>query len=365
MTIAGENTAETAILTFPACFPDSVVGFVADPNKADVRFVKYYLDTIKYEIKKITKGATQDNLSIDKLRSFDIPTPPVAVQQKIAGMLSAYDDLIDNNARRIATLEEMAQALYREWFVSFRFPGHENVPLVPSHLGNIRQGWNRLKLADVVAFHVGGGWGQDVDSEKYCNAAAVIRGTDIPGARHLRVDNCPTRYHTTTSIRSRRLIPNDLVFEVSGGSKGQPVGRCLFVSERLLRQFDDDLICASFCKLIRCDPELLEPEILYHYLLESYEDGTIERYEVQSTGIKNFKFNVFLESEFIAVPPKKIRARFTQVVRPLLDHVHLLGMKNENLRQTRDLLLPKLIAGQLEVEHLAIDVGEPVGSIVP
>jgi type I restriction enzyme S subunit len=141
MTIAGEHTAETAILSFKACFPDSIVGFVADPSKADVRFVKYYLDTMKQQLKSVSKGATQDNLSLDKLLSFDILTPPVTTQHKIAAILSAYDDLIENNTRRIAILEEMAQSLYREWFVHFHFPGHEKKRMVESELGLIPEGW--------------------------------------------------------------------------------------------------------------------------------------------------------------------------------------------------------------------------------
>src|SRR6266487_6967027 len=156
MTIAGENTAETAILSFKACFPDSIVGFIADPNKADVRFVKYYLDTIKQQLKNVSKGATQDNLSLDKLLSFDILTPPVTTQHKIATILSAYDDLIENNTRRIAILEEMAQSLYREWFVHFRFPGYEKKRLVESELGLIPEGWEVVKFTDNAEVLSGG-----------------------------------------------------------------------------------------------------------------------------------------------------------------------------------------------------------------
>jgi len=86
----------------------------------------------------------------------------------------------------------------------------------------------------------------------------------------------------------------------------------------------------------------------------------IEQYEVQSTGIKNFKFTVFLESESLAVPPAQVQANFVGHVRPILDAVHALGKKNEILRNTRDLMLPKLISGQLDVEELDIETGEPL-----
>ena len=89
ITNAGANTGESAILKFRACFPDSVIAFIADESKSDVRFVKYYLDTITQEIRAITRGATQENHSVDKLLTFDILTPPVFTQRKIASILSA------------------------------------------------------------------------------------------------------------------------------------------------------------------------------------------------------------------------------------------------------------------------------------
>jgi type I restriction enzyme S subunit len=268
--------------------------------------------------------------------------------------------LIENNTRRIAILEQMAQSIYWEWFVNFRFPGHQNVKLVDTPLGKIPEGWKVETIGSTLDFHIGGGWGQETANDEFTNPAFVIRGTDIPDARSLRVVDCPLRFHTDSNIRTRKLRPNDLIFEVSGGSKGQPVGRCLFVSERLLKRFDSDVICASFCKVIRANPAILVPEILYHFLAECYTDGTIEQYEVQSTGIKNFKFMVFLESESLVVPVAEVQKNFVGHIRPILDAVHAFGKKNETLRQTRDLLLPKLISGQLDVEDLDIDTGEPL-----
>ena len=113
ITIAA-NIADTAILAIPGCFPDSVIGFIADPSEADVRFIKYYIDLIKLDMQQVSHGTTQDNLSLDKLLRFDFVAPDVEEQQKIAAVLSAYDDLIENNLRRIKILEEMAQNLYRE-----------------------------------------------------------------------------------------------------------------------------------------------------------------------------------------------------------------------------------------------------------
>jgi type I restriction enzyme S subunit len=117
ITIAA-NIADTAILGIDACFPDSIIGFIADEAKADARFVKYLFDaTIQRRVQKFTQGAAQDNLSQEKLLSIEFVVPDVAEQTRIADILSAYDDLIENNQRRMALLEEAARQLYREWFV--------------------------------------------------------------------------------------------------------------------------------------------------------------------------------------------------------------------------------------------------------
>lgn len=149
ITIAA-NIADSAILGIAGCFPDSVVGFIADPDKADVRFIKYSVDTLKLRMQSISGGATQDNLSLDKLLTFDFRIPPLTVQRRIADVLSAYDHQIENNQRRIQILEAMVRALYREWFVEFRFPGHESVPRVTSTMGDIPIGWEARRLPDCV-----------------------------------------------------------------------------------------------------------------------------------------------------------------------------------------------------------------------
>ena len=142
ITIAA-NIADTAILGIDACFPDSVIGFNADPHQADARFVKYLFDaTIKRRAQQFSQGATQDNLSQEKLLSLEFNIPRVDEQTRIADILSTYDDLIENNRRRMALLEESARLLYREWFVRLRFPGHEHTRVTDG----VPEGWERMPL---------------------------------------------------------------------------------------------------------------------------------------------------------------------------------------------------------------------------
>lgn len=111
ITIAA-NIAETAILGIDACFPDSIIGFIPHEGIADVRFIKYFFDIFKERMQRIAVGAAQDNLSMEKLLSFKVPAPAYHIQKRLADILSAYDDLIENNLRRIQLLEEMARAQF-------------------------------------------------------------------------------------------------------------------------------------------------------------------------------------------------------------------------------------------------------------
>ena len=120
ITIAA-NIAETAILGMDACFPDSVIGFIADEDECDVRYVKYWFDVYKMRFQKVSKGAAQDNLSQTKLLSFTLDLPPVDQQREVADTLSLFDLHIENNQRRIALLDELLVDVFREWFCSSSF----------------------------------------------------------------------------------------------------------------------------------------------------------------------------------------------------------------------------------------------------
>ena len=152
ITIAA-NIADTSILKIKACFPDSVIGFIPEKEKADARFIKYLFDAmLKKRYKNFTQGAAQDNLSQGKLLSLKFPVPDFLTQKAIADTLSPYDDLIENSKRRIELLEESARQLYKEWFVRFRFPGHEHVKIIDG----VPEGWDSGVISDFYTTSSGG-----------------------------------------------------------------------------------------------------------------------------------------------------------------------------------------------------------------
>ncbi len=150
ITIAA-NIADTAILAIDACFPDSIMGFIPFKGISNVKFIKYAFDLLQRDCKQISQGTAQDNLSWQKLSTIKFPAPPIQVQDEIVSIISAYDDLIENNQKQIKLLEEAAQRLYKEWFIDLHFPGHENTPI---HDG-LPESWRKIRLAEIASIETG------------------------------------------------------------------------------------------------------------------------------------------------------------------------------------------------------------------
>ena len=339
------------------CFINQAMNAVIPNEKYDEDYVYYVLKYNLKQLKMFDSGTAsgRENVSKSAFSSININVLTKKDNQiKVGKILSNYDDLIENNNKRIKILEEMAQKIYKEWFVDFKFPGYETTTFKQTELGKIPSDWNSKPIGELLEHQIGGGWGNEEQSDKYTESAYVIRGADIPNGRDGNIQNCPLRYHTKSNIKTRLLKANDIVFEVSGGSKGQPVGRALLLNKNLFNQFNDNVICASFCKLLRTDTKQILPEIVYLHLLNIYNNGKIEKYQTQSTGIINFKFTFFLENEQILVPNDTIQELFKNITLPIFDEISLLGYKNQALKQTRDLLLPRLISGEIDVENMEI-----------
>lgn len=321
ITIAA-NIAESAILGIEGCFPDSVVGFVADPDKADVRFIKYYLEILKLKMQNVSHGATQDNLSVDKLLSFDFLVPPLPIQRRIAGILSAYDDLIENCQRRIKILESMARSLYREWFVYFRFPGHERHAFVDSALGRIPEGWEARPFSAIANYINGypfkpsqlGEEGKPIIKIKELKAGIVA---DTP--RNLGND-IPEKYN---------VHDGDVLFSWSAdldtylwmGGEG-------LLNQHLFKVVPLEGISRAFC----------------FYALK----GSMPRFRSLSLGatMHHIKRSA-LDQVFTLFPLAALQKQFGAFVEPIHQQLITLTKNIENLRRTRDLLLPRLLSGQV------------------
>lgn len=326
ITIAA-NIAESAILSIEGCFPDSVVGFVADPAKADVRFIKYYMEILKLQMQSVSRGTTQDNLSLDKLLSFNFLVPPLSTQKRIAGILSAYDELIENGRRRIRVLESMARALYREWFVHFRFPGHESIPRVSSPLGEIPQGWEIRNVKDIATVT----YGFPFASKKFNTndvGAPVIRIRDIPAgfSTTFTEEGADAKYHVKNG---HILVGMDGDFHMCIWSNGHA-----FQNQRVAR-FEPNGEIGNLHLFLALEKPIQD--------LNKAIVGTT----VAHLGDMHIKMIQ------IAWPPTGLRDKARNALEPMSEQVIELKRQIQNLRRTRDLLLPRLLSGQINVESLS------------
>lgn len=336
ITIAA-NIAESAILGIEGCFPDSVVGFVADPVKADVRFIKYYMDTLKLQMQSVSRGTTQDNLSLDKLLSFDFQVPPLPVQRRIAGILSAYDELMENSQRRIRILEGMARILYREWFVHFRFPGHEKLPRVASPLGDIPQDWQVAPFTEIADVLSGGTPKTDVP-EYWNGEIPFFTPRDAPDCFYIQ----DTDKHVTELGLSKcasGLYPPDTVFITARGT----VGKVALPSVSMAMN--------QSCYALRGKPGIPQR---FLFLM------TLQQVDYLKTNTGGATFDTIVVDTFrrmkVVKPAREIIARFACHSNAIFEQVNSLQRQIHNLRRTRDLLLPRLLSRGLTPTEVDLDL---------
>lgn len=298
----------------------------------------------KEYMEQVAGGSAQPKLGIYKIEAIKVDLPDIQIQHKIADILSAYDDLIENNQKQIKLLEEAAQRLYKEWFVDLRFPGHENTKIVDG----VPEGWRKNPIQDFISYEIGGGWGEELQNEKSMIPAYVIRGTDIKGLVNGQLQSVPYRYHTAGSLETRKLLDGDIVFEVSGGSKTEGVARTVRIIDLMLKTWDNSVICASFCKRIKPIPNFSQ------YLYDSFRwmrlNGKTQEYDKKSaSSIVNYRWKDFLAQEKILKPDEETISRYNNIAGTIYTKIIVCSCQIEQAKMKRDLLLPKLMSGELEV----------------
>jgi type I restriction enzyme, S subunit len=283
---------------------------------------------------------------INVVKEIDVPSPPLSIQRKIAAILSAYDDLIENNTRRIQILEEMAQAIYREWFVHFRFPGHEGVRMVDSgtELGEVPEGWEVVSVSDIATIYRGKSYRSYELLEEgglpFLNLKCVDRDGGFRQDGLKRFKGVFKEFQTakagdiiialTDMTQERRIIAR--------AARVPDTGEKFFVMSM-------DLVKV----------------IANHDLNQAYLYGML-RYSSFPEEVKEFANGVnvlhlnpkFIEDYQFLLPSNNLTNAFGTFVELIYKQMDILERKNSNLRITRDVLLPKLVSGELDVSDLDI-----------
>lgn len=348
-------TQNAPILGSPAFIPDGQrflhnqrLGKIVGLNESliDKRFLYYLFNSsgVRGRIKGTATGATVKHTAPERIYSIQVDLPPVRLQRRIASILSAYDDLIENNTRRIKTLEEMVQTLYREWFVHLRFPDHESIPLVPSSLGLIPDGWAVTDLESVCVENHGiqtGPFGSQLHKSDYSTQGVpVIMPKDLIDFR-ICIDSISRIPEGVAEDLSRhRMRPGDIVY----GRRGD-IGRRAYIMPHQAGWF-----CGTGCLRIRPEPSTVNGWYLFNYL---GRDDISSLIAGRAHGATMPNLNTRLMASVpIAVPPSELQERFAFLTFPIARWRETLIAQIENLLRTRDLLLPKLISGEVEIDNL-------------
>jgi len=312
-------------------WPLNTALYVADFKGNHPRFVAYFLRSIlaNYQSDKAAVPGVNRNV----LHALKVRYPVGKSQEQIADVLSSYDDLIENNRRRMALLEEAARQLYREWFVRLRFPGHEHTRIT----NGVPEGWQRRAFADACASLEDGDWieTKDQGGDDY----RLLQISNIGVNEFVETGNY--RYvteHTIKRLNCRELLPGHILI----ARMPKPIGRAWLVTEMPWR-----MITAVDAAIAVANEDVADAYFLTHYLNSPSSLEHCERRAVGATRPRVARRE--LAALPLLIPPRRLQTHFREFAAPLNQQRAVLYRQNEKLRAARDLLLPRLMSGEIAV----------------
>ena len=341
-TVGSHPTQPGSVVGRSCKVPIKASGALLNQNAVRLRPSVDYLDKLylaylgesplmrNYIISNARGSANQVRMSITALKKFEVKLPDLETQQKIASILSAFDDLIENNTRRIAILEETARLIYREWFVHYCYPGHEDDRLEDSgtDLGDVPEGWETVEAQDIINFNPRTSLDKDKE-RRYLPMGNVSENSMVIDDSELekRTGGSGTKFKNLDTLFARITpsLENGKTGFVQFLSDGEiALGSTEFI---VMRSID---VNPYYVYCLARDDRFRETAI-------KSMAGASGRQRVRVNSIKEYK---------LPLPSKKILNAFDRIVKPMFEQIQLLTEHNKNLRSTRDLLLPKLISGE-------------------
>ncbi|MFZ5592846.1 MAG: restriction endonuclease subunit S [Pseudomonadota bacterium] len=311
----------------------SQMKLTVDDAKADRLFIYYYFSS-RQAIERITNftsssGVPHINLTV--LRNFEVPVPPLETQRRIASILSAYDDLIENNRRRIQLLEQAARLLYKEWFVHLRFPGHEHVRI----MNGVPEGWAESTIANVCTSFDDGDWieSKDQGGEDY----RLLQISNIGDNDFVETVNF--RYITAETFRRLRcneVVPGDILIS----RMPKPIGRAWYVQEMPWR-----MVTVVDVTIARPNLDIADP---FYFLYHINSPNHLALCELRATGATRPRISrKNMGALPILVPPLSLQRSFSETATAVSSMRHALRKQNDSLARSRDMLLPRLMNGEI------------------
>ncbi|MBV2184974.1 MAG: restriction endonuclease subunit S [Rhizobium sp.] len=322
---------------FRGCLGRRLALIRPNPAAVNTRWLHYYFFGPEWRAvvaANTLSGATVERIPLSSFPDFPIRLPDLQTQRRIASILSAYDDLIENNTRRIAILEEMARRIYEEWFVRFRFPGHEQVKMVESELGLIPEGWKVVAASDAITINPKVRVPKE-GLKPFVPMGSLSENSMLIAGIEEREGNSGSKFQNGDTLFAR-ITP------------------CLENGKTGFVQFlpSHDAVAFGSTEFIVLRSRTLCPEYVYALARSDEFRANAIKSMSGATGrqrVKEACFDAFL----LAQPDAETLQRYREIVQPMFALIRKLAAKNANLRATRDLLLPKLISGELDVSTLS------------
>lgn len=338
---------------------------VVSAKKVNPRYLYYYLTSKQFTeyLTRIAEGHTSayPAFNPDVIENAELLLPSSKEQEAIACILGTLDDKIETNQKINETLEEIARAIYKSWFVDFdpvrakaegRQPegiDSETAALFPdsfeaSELGQIPKGWRAVTLGEIAEVTVGGLWGEETPFEN-CEKVICLRGCDMEQLRISGYAEAPLRYIKASQLLTRLMTPEDVLLAASGAG---PSGRPLWVSDQLIREiYEYPVIYSNFVKRLKMS-SVIHAVYIDTILYEKHKDNSIWDY-INGTSVPNLDMNGLLQSLVVLLPPDGVLEAFFNHITPV--YKKLYSQENRSLSDIRDTLLPKLLSGEIQIKE--------------
>ena len=340
LNITGDSVARACMVDkkyLPARVNQHVCIVRADLQKAVPSYLLYFLQLNKeYLLQLAAGGATRNALTKEMINNLELELPSIEDQQKIVAVLDDIQKKIDFNNAINENLQAQVMALFHAMFIS----------------SEDRLSWESGTFSDLIESTLGGDWGKESPTGNNTELVYCIRGADIPEVKAGNKGKMPTRYILPKNYAAKRLLPGDIVVEISGGSPTQSTGRVAAISQSLLDRYDKGMVCTNFCRAIK--PKSGYSMFVYYYWQYLYDRNVFFSYENGTTGIKNLDLPGFTTTEEIVIPPFELIQKFDDYCQIVFDQTFANGLENEQLSNLRDTLLPRLMSGELDVSEIDI-----------
>ena len=311
----------------------------ADCRKITPEFLYYTLKSpaVRKDVRdNYGSGSAIPRIVLKDFKRMPFSFPSIEEQGKITNLCSAIDAKIQINNAINENLQAQVMALFHAMFIS----------------SEDRLSWESGTFSDLIESTLGGDWGKESPTGNNTELVYCIRGADIPEVKAGNKGKMPTRYILPKNYAAKRLLPGDIVVEISGGSPTQSTGRVAAISQSLLDRYDKGMVCTNFCRAIK--PKSGYSMFVYYYWQYLYDRNVFFSYENGTTGIKNLDLSGFTTTEEIVIPPFELIQKFDDYCQVVFDQTFANGLENEQLSNLRDTLLPRLMSGELDVSEIDI-----------